>query len=49
MDIFVLLEHFHFSVGEIHSDDYAEHVSNQSELNLMRDIKSLPSIEAFQG
>lgn len=51
VDIFVLLEglNIHLSVGAIHIDDYAEHVSNQGRLNSMHNIKSLPFIAEFQG
>lgn len=42
MDIFVLLQgpNMHVSVGEIHTHDYAEHVSNRSQLNKVLDFKS---------
>lgn len=37
------------SGGGFYTDDYAEHVSHQSRLNLMQGIKTLPFQEAIQG
>lgn len=39
----------HTSGGGFYTDDYAEHVSHQSQLNLMQGIKTLPFQEAIQG
>lgn len=49
VDIFVLLEglNIHLSVEGIQTDDYAERVSNQSQLHSMHNIKSLLFIGAF--